>query len=304
MYRIGVVTAMLAMLMLPAATVLGEGEGNGVYPYEPARQQTQMKAQIHRATELIGKDLVDSQGNDIGEIEEIVLTPRLDKVEYVAVKVDDSDHDHHALKLDSLTVREDKVAVNIDRDTLLNTNGFSDDNWPGMEGGRTGDMGKNGMTPEGMTGRTQREPAPEFGFRRVSELEGMAIANHQGEDLGELEELMIDMDSGVVAYGIVSYGGFLGIGSNLSPVPWASVDLRAQDEQLVIDATRDDLEALSFSDDDWPDFSDRQYTQRVFAQYDQSPYWEVYGFEEPAPAQGGRPMKEPKPEKPAEMPRE
>ncbi len=291
------VTAVLAMLMLPAGAMLGQNNNeNGVYQYEQPTEQQQQTSHmpgIHRANELIGMDLVNSQGEKIGEIEEIVLTEQLDKVDYVAVSVDDSEHDHHALSLDQLEIRDDQVAVNIDKETLLQTNGFSDDNWPEM---KPEGQGRETMTAqreqstenaretpqEGMTGqRAQRQPVSEFRFRRVSELSGMDVVNLQDENLGNLEELMLDSREGVIAYGIVSFGGFLGIGENLSPIPWEAVQFQPDEEHLVADATSEDLEALSFSDDEWPDFTDREYSQRVFAQYNQEPYWQIYGYDEP-----------------------
>jgi sporulation protein YlmC with PRC-barrel domain len=48
---------------------------------------------------------------------------------------------------------------------------------------------------------------------------GDAVRNPQGEELGELEELMIDLDAGRIAYAVLSFGGFLGIGDKLFAIP-------------------------------------------------------------------------------------
>jgi len=45
------------------------------------------------------------------------------------------------------------------------------------------------------------------------------VVNHQGEDLGKIEELMIDLDRGRIAYAVLSFGGFLGIGDKLFAFP-------------------------------------------------------------------------------------
>jgi hypothetical protein len=60
-------------------------------------------------------------------------------------------------------------------------------------------------------------------IRRVlgaSTLTGDRVRNSAGDDLGKIEEIMIDLASGRVAYAVLSFGGFLGIGDKLFAVPW------------------------------------------------------------------------------------
>src|SRR4051812_41628357 len=54
---------------------------------------------------------------------------------------------------------------------------------------------------------------------------GDRVRNPAGEDLGKVEEIMIDVPSGRVAYAVVSFGGFLGIGDKLFAVPWRALTL-------------------------------------------------------------------------------
>src|SRR3984885_2372470 len=52
-------------------------------------------------------------------------------------------------------------------------------------------------------------------------VEGTAVRRSNGDMIGHIERLMIDKISGQVSYAILSFGGFLGMGANLLPLPWA-----------------------------------------------------------------------------------
>jgi hypothetical protein len=55
-------------------------------------------------------------------------------------------------------------------------------------------------------------------------VEGTAVYNREGEKLGSIHTLMIDKMSGKVAYAVMSFGGFLGIGDRYHPLPWNVLD--------------------------------------------------------------------------------
>ncbi|MCO5381646.1 MAG: PRC-barrel domain-containing protein [Methanosarcina barkeri] len=57
-------------------------------------------------------------------------------------------------------------------------------------------------------------------FLSASTIKGDKVVNRAGEDLGKIEELMIDLEDGRVAYAVLSFGGFLGMGNKLFAIPW------------------------------------------------------------------------------------
>ena len=65
-----------------------------------------------------------------------------------------------------------------------------------------------------------RETAGLIGSDKV---EGTAVYDATGEHMGSIERVMIDKRSGQVAYAVLSFGGFLGIGSDYYPIPWESL---------------------------------------------------------------------------------
>jgi sporulation protein YlmC with PRC-barrel domain len=103
---------------------------------------------------------------------------------------------------------------------------------------------------------------------------GDNVRNNNGEDLGRLEEIMIDLDEGRVAYAVLSFGGFLGIGDKLFAIPWEALAVDTQNEEIVLDVPKKVLEnAPGFDKDNWPKTTDRAWLVEVYTYYGYDPYW-------------------------------
>jgi sporulation protein YlmC with PRC-barrel domain len=101
-------------------------------------------------------------------------------------------------------------------------------------------------------------------------LTGDRVRNTAGDDLGKIEEIMIDLASGRVAYAVLSFGGFLGIGDKLFMVPWGALAVDQSAHEFVLEVRREQLEnAPGFDKDNWPDIADPDYGRDIQA------YWEV-----------------------------
>src|SRR5664279_5550018 len=84
-------------------------------------------------------------------------------------------------------------------------------------------------------------------------LTGDGVVNAAGEDLGKIEAIMLDVASGRVAYAVLSFGGFLGMGSKLFAIPWGALKLDSSNSRFVFDVSKENLEnAEGFDKDDWP----------------------------------------------------
>ena len=108
----------------------------------------------------------------------------------------------------------------------------------------------------------------------ASTINGDPVVNADGEKLGQIEELMIDLDNGRVAYAVLSFGGFLGIGDKLFAIPFEALDLDAENHRFVLDMPKEKLEqAPGFDKTRWPDFADPRFGQQVYGYYDIATYW-------------------------------
>ena len=104
-------------------------------------------------------------------------------------------------------------------------------------------------------------------------LVGDKVTNADGEDLGKVEELMIDLESGRVDFAVLSFGaGFLR-SDKLFAVPWASLAVDQKNKQLILNVTRDMLEtAEGFDKDHWPDMADRAFMNSTYSHYGIKPW--------------------------------
>jgi sporulation protein YlmC with PRC-barrel domain len=111
---------------------------------------------------------------------------------------------------------------------------------------------------------------------KASEMIDDAVRNRQGEDLGKITEFMIDLEHGCIAYAVLSFGGWLGMGDKLFAVPWSALSLDPEVKEFVLDVAREDLrDAPGFDKDNWPDMSDVAWGASIHEYYGASPYWET-----------------------------
>ena len=119
---------------------------------------------------------------------------------------------------------------------------------------------------------------PEKKFRSVlsaSTLAGDKVRNAAGEDLGKIDEIMIDIPSGRVAYAVLSFGGFLGMADKLFAVPWNALKVDEDEKCFVLNVDRRTVEqAPGFDKNNWPDMSDQSFGTEISAYYKVEPYWE------------------------------
>lgn len=94
-------------------------------------------------------------------------------------------------------------------------------------------------------------------IRSLDSLVGTRVVNLEGEDLGKIEEMMIDLEHGSIAYAVLSFGGLLGFGDKLFAVPWESLSLDQGNERMLLNVPRARLkEAKGFDKFDWPNVAD------------------------------------------------
>jgi sporulation protein YlmC with PRC-barrel domain len=115
-------------------------------------------------------------------------------------------------------------------------------------------------------------------FRRVlsaSTLAGDSVRNAAGEDLGTIDEIMIDIPTGRVAYAVLSFGGFLGMGNKLFAVPWSALKVDEDDKCFILNIDKATIEAApGFDKENWPNMSDTTWGSEISSYYHVKPYWE------------------------------
>lgn len=110
--------------------------------------------------------------------------------------------------------------------------------------------------------------------RRVN---GADVFNQAEEKIGKIEDIAIDKRSGKVAYAILSFGGFLGLGGKHQPLPWSILSYDTKVGGYVVDITQEFLQLAPKLDvselSGWDDSADREAFHAYYSARGAHPYW-------------------------------
>jgi hypothetical protein len=124
----------------------------------------------------------------------------------------------------------------------------------------------------GMYKDTGRHAGPGPALMGADTLIGDSVVNGADENLGDIKEIMLDMQTGQVAYAVLSFGGFMGMGDKLFAVPWQALHLDTVNKRFVLDIDKQQLRnAPGFDKHAWPDMADAQWTEHIHSFYGTDP---------------------------------
>ena len=110
--------------------------------------------------------------------------------------------------------------------------------------------------------------APTWRVLSASTLKGDSVVNAKNEKLGTIEELMIDLNRGCIAYAVLSFGGILGMGGKLFAIPWSALTVDTVEKRFVLGVTKDVLEkAPGFDKEHWPNMADHAWSANIYSYY-------------------------------------
>ena len=95
---------------------------------------------------------------------------------------------------------------------------------------------------------------------------GSKVVNQQDENLGKIEDVVIDTDSGRIAYAVLTFGGFLGMGDKYFAIPWEAFRFSMTENRAVLNVEKSLLErAPGFDKDSWPTRADAEWLRPAAA---------------------------------------
>ena len=107
-------------------------------------------------------------------------------------------------------------------------------------------------------------------------VEGTVVRRTNGDKVGSIERLMIDKVSGNVAYAVLGFGGFLGLGEKHLPIPWGKLKFDPVTQAYQADISDDELaKAPSYAADQDFDWGDRTREAELHRYYGTRPYWGI-----------------------------
>ncbi len=248
-----------------------------------------------RISELTGTTIKNMQGENVGTVNDIVIESPTGEMRYVAVsyggflglgnklfavpwKAFECQIDEESKKCE--------LVLNVQEQQMKSAPGFDQSDWPNfgdkeftskLDAHYKTDRLEGDQPRDGEKSQLKEVvPSAAYTTIRASELTGMTVQNLQGENVGTVNDVVIEAQAGKVRYMAVSYGGFLGLGNKLFAVPWKSFKCqRDQDSekcQLIINVQEQRMKtAPGFDQNNWPDFGDKEFTSKLDAHYEIEP---------------------------------
>jgi sporulation protein YlmC with PRC-barrel domain len=119
---------------------------------------------------------------------------------------------------------------------------------------------------------TAAGPGPDV--MAASTIDGNTVISSDGDDVGSIKEIMLDVRQGRIAYAVMSSGGFLGIGDKLLAIPWSALTLDTDKKCFRLAATSEQIRnSPGFNKDAWPLMAEKQWASTVHQHYGREPYW-------------------------------
>ena len=129
---------------------------------------------------------------------------------------------------------------------------------------------QNTYKQDNVTGINHEGPVANTPVERLTatSIVGDKVENTAGEDLGKIDNLMVNLGSGEIEYAVVEFGSFLGIGGKLFAVPFKELRLDAERKTFILDRDKEYLKlSPGFDKDHWPDTNDHSYFDNVRMYY-------------------------------------
>ena len=108
----------------------------------------------------------------------------------------------------------------------------------------------------------------------ASRVIGTAVYNTAGENIGTIEDVMLDKTSNGIMFAVIGFGGFLGIGEKYHAIPWSVLDYQTAQGGYVVPFTKDQLQAApAYSINDLAGADGQKARDASFEYYKVDPYW-------------------------------
>lgn len=233
-----------------------------------------------KASDLIGKPVENPRGERLGDVQDLAIDGERGRVAYAVLSFGGFlgvGEKWFAIPTEALTLSADgkHLVLAIDTDRLKKASGFDKDRWPRL-GDQTWGMRIHefyGLQPYWVSEGDGSTPM-DLHIQKASEIIGRPVQNAQGEKLGTIQDMVIDPDRYRVAYVVLTFGGFLGLGDKLFALPADILQMPDTGGFAVLTVDKDRMKAASgFDKNNWPDLADPTVASGIYEFYGRRPYW-------------------------------
>jgi len=262
---------------------------------EPTRVQTGAKgeagvaiAHTLRTSDIIGLPVKNNKHEEVGKIDDLVVDMKTGEVKYAALSFGSwftGDNKLFAIPWQSMSfmygepnkANSRHFMFDVTKAQLENAPGFDSSNWPNVADPKWGaTIDKHYKVERNTAAATTTEPRQAVAYEtvfRASKIKGMDVRNSANEDLGSIDELVIDVTKGHVKYVALSYGSWFTGGNKLFAAPLSSCTLTHANNKtyFVVNATQESLKnAPGFDKSHWPNTADPNWAKSIDTFYERS----------------------------------
>ncbi|OGB21221.1 MAG: hypothetical protein A3I66_02530 [Burkholderiales bacterium RIFCSPLOWO2_02_FULL_57_36] len=221
----------------------------------------QVQSRDLRASKLIGQEVKNTQGESMGDIQDLIVDPVAQRVHYAVLSfggVLGMGDKLFAFPVSAFKASQDKdeLVLNVAKERLKNAPGFDRNNWPDMSSNRyRGEVDryfKSGAAARGKSGGR---------MMRASELIGKDVNDRGGKDAGEIEDMVVNMTNGQIRYVVLDFDKAWSPDDKMVALPLKVLTFpRDKGEDLVLNVPREKIDmARGFDEDKWPDLNAAEF---------------------------------------------
>ena len=238
--------------------------------------------QLERANKLIGKTVYSSDNQKLGKIDNFIVDLESGHILYTVVGtgvLGVGGHDYAVAPGAFTDIRGDTIHVNIDKQKFNGAPEFTKDI------DKPEQMGQGSFVNQvyqyfGQTAWWKGGQAADTGtfnnVHKAKDVIGMKVKNVGNEDLGKIDNLMLDLPAGRVVFAILNPDSSLNLGNNFYALPPNALTLSSDQKNLVSDLTKDKLaSAPHFVKDQWQNLSDPSFASKVYQYYGKQAWFET-----------------------------
>lgn len=249
---------------------------------------------LERATQVLGAEVNDARGEKLGKVRELAVDLESGRVveamvakggvlgvgeKWVAVPVS-------ALRRENAG----PIVLEVDRERWLGAPEFSLESWAdqtqseritarhryfGVDSPITPDYRpqSDGAVPPA----TEKNPRTLARIERASKVIGLPVTSEAGEKIGKVDDLLVDLAAGRLVEVVVSTGGFLGVGDELSGIPPSVFRYDIEGGKVALHVSKEALQsAPRFKDAEWAAYSKPDRVREVYRAYGVKPYFDPH----------------------------
>ena len=213
-----------------------------------------------RASKLIGTDVRNAQNENLGEIKDLVIDVNNARVHYAVLSFGGflglgDKLFAYPIGAFSPSADGDKLVLNIDKEKLKAAPGFEAQKYPEWNDHKYETDVNRYFGPT-----VALERMPNQNLRRATELIGKDVNDRNGKDVGEIEDLVINIGNGRVHYAVLEFDKSWSLNDKLLAIPLRAMTYTDGRKDLVLNVDKSKLDTkLAFDKNRWPDINNPTY---------------------------------------------